>query len=95
VEREDSKKSALFISALAAQHRLDFNNNGHQVLAESRIKEMKESRTRTNHDPRMNRISLIVLVELPPNTTRIRRSLVHEVPLVLDLIDCSLPCVFV
>jgi hypothetical protein len=40
----------------------------------------------TNHDPRMNRISSIVLVELPPNTACIRRYLVHELPPVLDMI---------
>jgi hypothetical protein len=48
--------------------------------------ERKESGTRTNHDPRMNRISSIVSDELPPTTVRIRRSLVHEVSPVLDLI---------
>jgi hypothetical protein len=68
--------------------------NCHQVSAEARIKEMKESRTRTNHDPRMNRISSIVSYELHPNTASTRSSLVLEVPFVLDMIVWRLPCVF-
>jgi hypothetical protein len=38
--------------------------------AEARVKEMKESTTMSNHDPRMNRISSIVLIELTPNIVR-------------------------
>jgi hypothetical protein len=34
---------------------------------EARVNKKKASRTRTNHDPRMNRISSIVLIELTPN----------------------------
>jgi hypothetical protein len=55
---------------------------------------MKTSTVMTNHDPRIDRISSFVLVELPPNTARIRRSLVHEVPPVLDMSVLRLPCVF-
>jgi hypothetical protein len=75
------------------QHQ-QLDNNCHQVSAEARSKKMKESTTTTNLAPRNNRISSIVLVELPPNTARIRRSLVHDVPPVLDMIVWRLPCVF-
>jgi hypothetical protein len=69
------------------------NNNCHRVLAEAGIKERKESRTRTNHDPRMNRISSIVSYELPPTTASIRHSLVPEVPPVFDMVVWRLSCV--
>jgi hypothetical protein len=39
-----------------------------------RVNKKKVSTTMNNHDPRMNRISSIVLVELPPNTASIMRS---------------------
>jgi hypothetical protein len=38
------------------------------------VNKKKASTSMTNHDPRMNRISSIVLVELPPNSASIRRS---------------------
>jgi hypothetical protein len=55
------------------------------------------STTMTNHDPRMNRISSIVLVELPPNTTSIRRSwymkyLMCLTWLFVDCLVCSWYC---
>jgi hypothetical protein len=52
---EETQESALFKSALAAQFCLNFNDNCHQVSAEAKAKEMKESTSMTNHDPRMNR----------------------------------------
>jgi hypothetical protein len=69
-----TQASALFKSALAPQLHPNFNDNCHQFSAEAKVKEMKESTTMTNHDPRMNRLCSIVLVELPPNTASIRRS---------------------
>jgi hypothetical protein len=63
---EKTQESALFKSALAAQLYLNFNDNFHQVLAEARSKEMKESTTMTNLNPR-NRISSIALIELTLN----------------------------
>jgi hypothetical protein len=57
---------------------------------------MKMSTIMTNHDPRMNMISSIVLVELPPNTASVRYPLVlevsHLVPVIL-FVDC-LMCFF-
>jgi hypothetical protein len=44
----------------------------------------------TNHDPRMNRISSIVLVELPPNTASIRHPLVFKVHVFLNCLQVAL-----
>jgi hypothetical protein len=70
-----------------------------KILLKWESMRMKTSTTMANHDPRMNRLSSCILFELPPNTARIRRSLVHDVPHVLDMIvwsvflECaSLPC---
>jgi hypothetical protein len=39
-------------------------------FAASEVKKMKESTAMSNHDPRMNRKSSIVLIELTPNIAR-------------------------
>jgi hypothetical protein len=44
----------------------------------------------TNHDPRMNRLCSILLVELPTNTTSIRRPLALEVHVFLDCLEVAL-----
>jgi hypothetical protein len=54
------------ITTLRLPHRLP------SISTEARVKQMKESTTMTNHDPRMNRISSFVSYELPPNTASIR-----------------------
>jgi hypothetical protein len=69
-----------------ARQPYNFTTNHHQVFAEAKVKKMQESTSMTNHDPRMNRISSNVLVELPQKVASIRRSLVPEVPHVLVMI---------
>jgi hypothetical protein len=44
----------------------------------------------TNHDPRVNRLCSIVLVELPPNTVTIRRPLALKVHVFLDCLQVAL-----
>jgi hypothetical protein len=74
------------------------------ISTKARVKQMKESATMTNHDPRMNRISSFVSYELLPTTASIRRRwylkyLVWFLQLFVDCLVCSryflqLPCVF-
>jgi hypothetical protein len=90
-------KSTLPNSTSAVQPHCSFTNNLHQVSAEARSQKMKESTARTNHDPRMNRISSIVLYELPPTTASIRHSwylkyLVWLLQLFVDCLVCSRYC---
>jgi hypothetical protein len=56
------------------------------ISTEARVKQMKESTPMTNLTPRINRISSIGSIELPPNIVSIRHSLVPKVPSVLDVI---------
>jgi hypothetical protein len=53
-------------------------------------RQKKASTTMTNHAPRMNRTSSLILVELPPNTVSIRHLLVLDVPHVFMwlFVDC-------
>jgi hypothetical protein len=64
------------------------------ISTEVRVKQMKESTTMTNHDPRMNRISSFVSYELFPTTASIRRRwylkyLVWFLQLFVDCLVCS------
>jgi hypothetical protein len=70
------------------------NHNCHQVLVEAIIKEGKDSRTRTNHHPRINWISSIVSYELPPTIASIRRHWYLKYLVWILAVVCWLPCVF-
>jgi hypothetical protein len=59
-------KSAFPKSTSMAQQHCNFTTNFHQVSAEAKVKKMKESKTMTNLTPWMNRISSVILFELPP-----------------------------
>jgi hypothetical protein len=67
------------------------------ISTEVRVKQMKESTTMTNHDPKMNRISSFVSYELLPTTASIRRRwylkyLVWFLELFVDCLACSRYC---
>jgi hypothetical protein len=56
-------KSALPKSTSTSQQYCNFTTNCRQVSAEAKVKKNEGVNNYTNHDPRMNRISSIVLVE--------------------------------
>jgi hypothetical protein len=56
------------------------------ISTEARVKQMKESTTMPNHDPRMNRTN--------PKYRELIGILVLEVPRVISAVTCCLPCVF-
>jgi hypothetical protein len=56
------------------------------ISTEARVKQMKESTTMPNHDPRMNRTN--------PKYHELIGILVLEVPRVISAIVCCLPCMF-
>jgi hypothetical protein len=67
------------------------------ISTEARVKQMKESTTMTNHDPRMNKISSFVSYELLPTTASIRhrwylKYLVWFLQLFVDCLVCSWCC---
>jgi hypothetical protein len=93
-----SKLNVNSSTTLRLPHRLP------SISTEARVKQMKESSTMTNPDPRMNRISSFVSCELLPTTASIRRRwyLKYLVWFLQMFVDClvysryclQLPCVF-